>query len=111
MYRNIINIPLLLISLVVTSNSFSQDPMRPPSWMTGNKVETSNKGRALNLQQILISKDRKLAVINEVVVTEGERVSGARVKSISEQWVKVTRSGRTITLRITPTTKVYSREK
>ena len=111
MYRMSCNLFIGFIILVLSGLSYSQDPMRPPSWMTGPKSTSTSKASKLDLQQILISKDRKVAVINETLVTEGERIAGARVKQISTQWVKVVRAGRTKTLRITPTTKEYRSEK
>lgn len=111
MYSLIRNFFIGFIILAFSGLNYAQDPMRPPSWMSGTKSITKSKTSKINLQQILISKDRKVAVINETLVTEGEKVAGARVKQISEQWVKVVRAGRTMTLRITPTTKEYRRDK
>ena len=111
MYRFNRSLLIGLIISVLPILSSAQDPMRPPSWMKSTSIKSPGKTRKINLQQILISKDRKVAVINETLVTEGEKIAGGKVKQISEQWVKVERGGRTMTLRITPTTKEYRREK
>ena len=82
----------------------AQDPMRPPSWMTGSN-KTKVRGERLNLQQILISNDRKSAVINNVLVNEGDIIKGAKVKKIDRKRVIVMRSGRRQILRLVPTIK------
>jgi hypothetical protein len=102
---------VLLISLTSINNAAAEDPMRPPSWISIPSNVVQDAAQALVLQQILISKTRKLAVINEKVVAEGEMVSGARVKAIANKWVRVVRGNRSITLRLAPTTKEYIRER
>jgi len=102
---------VLLISLISINSYAAEDPMRPPSWMSRSTSNVQSSAQALLLQQILISKKRKLAVINEKVVAEGEMVSGARVKTIASKWVRVVRGNRSITLRLAPTTKEYIRER
>lgn len=99
------------MSLISNISLSAQDPMRPPNWMLGNKNVSSSSAERLVLQQILISKNRTLAVINDVVVSVGDTVGGAKVKEISTQWVKVIRGGRNMTLKMAPTTKEYIREK
>jgi len=102
---------VFLISLISINNTAAEDPMRPPSWMSRSSSTVQSSLQALVLQQILISKKRKLAVINEKVVAEGEMVSGARVKVIASKWVRVVQGNRSITLRLAPTTKEYIRER
>ena len=111
MYRKVMKTLLIMLGILSAYPSFAQDPMRPPNWVAGSRNENNNNASTLNLQQILISKNRKIAIINEKVVIEGDKIDGAKVINISDKWVKVVRAGRTITLRITPTTKEYSREK
>jgi hypothetical protein len=101
--------PLLLVFLF--SNCFAQDPMRPPSWSTGSQPERIVTQEVLNLQQILTSKNRKLAVINDTLVVKGQIIGGAKVIEITDQWVKVIYNGRSTTLTMTATTKEYNREK
>ena len=87
----------------------AQDPMRPPSWMGGSN-KTKVRKQSLSLQQILISEDRKSAVINNKLVNEGDMVKGAKVKRIERERVIVMRSGRRHTLRLVPTVKEYINE-
>lgn len=93
-------------------NAYSaQDPMRPPSWTTRSPAPDAANAESLSLQQILISSTRKIAIINEKIVTEGASVSGARIIEITDEWVRVKRRGRSMTLKVAPMTKEYSREK
>lgn len=87
-----------------SSSLSAQDPTRPPSWMTKSTAVKMNI-EVLTLQQILISKNRKVAVINEKAVSEGDMIEGAKVKEIDHDWVKVMRSGRYVTLQLLPITK------
>lgn len=105
LFKNIIKIICFSTIGFYSSSSFSaQDPTRPPSWMTkSTAVKMSTE--ALTLQQILISKNRKVAVINEKPVSEGDMIEGAKVKEIDRDWVKVMRSGRYVKLQLLPITK------
>jgi hypothetical protein len=100
--------PLLLV--VFFSNCFAQDPMRPPSWLVSNQPDHIVTQEVLNLQQILSSKNRKLAIINDTLVVKGQIIGGAKVTEITDQWVKVSYKGHTTTLTMTATTKEYIRE-
>jgi MSHA biogenesis protein MshK len=99
----------LMFSLIVcgsycASIAAAQDPTRPPSWMTGSTAAKTSKKLPI-LQQILISENRKSAVINGKLVSEGEMVAGAKLININRDWVTILRSGRRITLRLVPITK------
>lgn len=106
------SIALLTTILFITLHSrlvLSEDPTRPPSWMTGvSEIKVSKE--ALTLQQVLISEDRKVAVINDQLASIGDTVEGARIKEIGRDWVRVMRSGRNITLTLLPITKEYVSE-
>jgi len=108
-YKILSNVLLMTFSLftlgIYSSISYSaQDPTRPPSWMTG-AVEIKTSKKVLILQQVLISDNRKIAVINDKLVSEGDMVEGAKIKTIDRDWVNIVRSGRRITLRLVPTIK------
>jgi len=108
---NIIKL-LLPLMLFLSFNSYSQDPMKPPGWGVVSKQPVKNVRRAtLNLQQILSSKIRKIAIINDTLVVEGQIIGGSKVEKITDQWVKVTYKGRSTTLTMTAKTKEYNREK
>ncbi|MEH6448582.1 MAG: hypothetical protein V7765_07920 [Oleispira sp.] len=114
MYKIFENFFLIMLSLLTVSiyspvSYSAQDPTRPPSWMAESaNVETRKE--VLILQQILISKNRKIAVINDKVVSEGDMVKGAKVREINRDWVSIIRSGRRVTLKLVPTTKEYINE-
>jgi hypothetical protein len=107
----VFNILKSLILVLFFSSCFAQDPMRPPSWSTGNQPDRIVTREVLNLQQILTSKNRKIAVINDTLVVEGQIIGGAKVIEITDQWVKVSYKGRSTTLTMTATIKEYNREK
>ena len=79
---------------------FAQDPMKPPGWMSRSVERTSTMQR-LDLQQILKSENRRLAII----------IAGAKVIEIADSMVKVKYKGRSIVLTMTTSTKEYNREK
>lgn len=62
------------------------DPMRPPGY---GAVSTTKAYRSTSysLSQILISDERKRAVINETLVSEGSKVDGAKVLKIENNKV------------------------
>ena len=103
--------PLLLISLFSFTNCFAQDPMRPPNWSEESQTERIVDLEPLELQQILNSENRKLAVINDILVVKGQVIGGATVAEITSDSVKVIYKGRSIILTLTTTTKEYNREK
>jgi len=73
------------------------DPMRPPGF---GVVSTKSEYRSTSFQlsQILISKEqgaeRKRAVINEVLVSEGDSISGAKVLRIEPEKVTIKVNGK-----------------
>lgn len=89
---------------------FAQDPMKPPGWMSRSVERTSTMQR-LDLQQILKSENRRLAIINDTLVIEGQIIAGAKVIEIADSTVKVKYKGRSIVLTMTTSTKEYNREK
>ena len=102
----------LLILFLPTSFTqvFAQDPMKPPGWMSRSVERTSTMQR-LDLQQILKSENRKLAIINDTLVVEGQIIAGAKVIEIADSTVKIKYKGRSIVLTMTTSTKEYNREK
>jgi hypothetical protein len=107
----VFNILKLLLLVVFISNCFAQDPMRPPNGSLDSQPDRIATQEILNLQQILHSKSRKLAVINDTLVIKGQIIGGAKVTEITDQWVKVSYKGRITTLTMTTTRKEYNREK
>ena len=98
-------ISLGFLALTVTADVFAAgmtDPTRPLG-----SAAASSQGAAstLRLQSILVSGSRKVAVINNQVLGEGERSQGIEVLSIAEGEVKVSYRGSARTLRL-PSTEV-----
>ena len=91
------------------SISAGQDPMRPPNWARKG-VAPSVSTDKIKLQQILISKNRKLAVINDKVLQEGQRIAGATVIKIETGQIRIRRGGVNKIIKLLPTTKEVNRE-
>ena len=70
------------------------DPTRPAQYRPVAAQER------LDLQSILFSDSRKVAVINGKALTEGERIGGARVLSISKDSVRLRRGGKVVRLQL-----------
>jgi len=106
------NTTIALITIGISFNTYSaQDPMRPPNWIIESQTMSKRSIEPLALQQILISENRKIAIINEKIVIEGSSIDGGRVLDIGDEWVRVMRDGRSMMLRISPITKEKIREK
>jgi MSHA biogenesis protein MshK len=71
-----------------------EDPTKPPSF----GVQQS-KNIPYLLSSLLVSEDRKVAIINGQTVSEGERVDGATVISISKAVVWLNKKGGLIELK------------
>ncbi len=97
---------LLLITLVahtgvaedeVGSSESLRDPTRPLSYVEGAAAAKSSGWR---LDSVLISSQRKLAVINGKSVTEDSWVRGAQVKQIQANKVVIVVKGEERVLRL-----------
>ena len=77
-----------------------EDPTRPPTTdikkMTS--VNTTSKKSRWVLSSTLISSSRRTAVINDKVVSKGDRVNGATVVSIEPSAVRLRNRGRVVIL-------------
>lgn len=115
-------LPLILIVISPlsfsqgTSQGASQDPMKPPTWLQQRQKSAPIDIGKFNLQQIISSKNRSVAVINDTTLVEGQKIDGAKVTKITSDWVKLKYKGRTITLtmltdNMNTTTKEYHSEK
>lgn len=86
---------LALLACGATSSVWAySDPTRPPGF-----GEQRSKKTAFKLNSILVSEGRKVAIINGKAVSEGERVSGAKVLSISKTVVKINQRGKILELK------------
>ena len=77
-----------------------EDPTRPPTakatstYVPGKK----SKGPRWTLHSTLVSSGRRTAVINDRVVSQGDRINGATVVSIQPSAVRLRDKGREVTL-------------
>lgn len=97
-------IAMLLTALFAlpTSARGLVDPTRPPQARAA--APGTAPGRAsLRLSSILVAPARRLAIINEAVVGEGEQVGGVQVLEIGPYTVKVLVRGTERTLRLSET--------
>ena len=80
-----------------------RDPTRPPG-ATGARIagERAAPTGGLKLQSILISPDRRAAIISGHVVRLGESVQGHRLVAIGEGDVVLRMDGKSRTLRLFP---------
>ncbi|MBE0485606.1 hypothetical protein [Marinobacter sp.] len=82
---------LLLVLLLSPVAHGLQDPTQPP----GSAVEpvSAAPARDLRVGSILLGAERRVAVINGVALTEGDRHDGLRVRRIHKDRVEVTDRG------------------
>lgn len=79
------------------------DPTRPPGTAgLADGAEPGAQSSAPQLQSILISPQRRLAVINGQTVALGGRIGDATLLAISETGVVLRRGGQLETLRLLP---------
>lgn len=76
-----------------------QDPTRPPSFAASEPAAASQPSAPrLQLNSILIARDRRVAVINGEPVRVGSRIGGAHVLSIEPSRVVLRRGDRLLAL-------------
>lgn len=76
-----------------------QDPTRPPTQAAASvSSPTTSSGPRWVLTSMLVSPERRTAVINDQVVGIGDRVGGARVMDIQADAVRLRAEGREVTL-------------
>ena len=68
------------------ASAWASDPMRPPAWLLesnyGLATKSAKEISQFSLQQILISKNKKIAVVNGSVMTEGAKLGNAKLLKI-----------------------------
>ena len=107
----------LIQPLLLTANEISSqinNPMRPPAFALQKYREEKNKNKprvvavepksveskALQLTSILYSPTRKIAIIDEKMLSVGDSINGARLVSVKKDSVRLVKSGKTINLRL-----------
>jgi hypothetical protein len=110
-----ITLPILLPILSLSTGLRAAeliDPTRPPAyamqkfrqakWATLPKVASpktvQKKETVLRLSSILISSNRKIAIIDDQMLSVGDKIGGARLISITRDSVRLVRKGKTINL-------------
>ena len=91
------------MGLLVSQSVYAQlnDPTLPPNVSTVVN-QTTDSAASWQLSSILVSPQRRVAIINGKSVQPGEILSGAKVLSISETGVKLKHRGEIIQLRLFP---------
>lgn len=95
MFDRVIKNSVYCLLFIATTAWSLPDPTKPTSYRAATAVAQS-----LTLESILISDERKLAIINGVVVTEGENVGSVKVVNISQSGVKVNSDGKALFLKL-----------
>jgi MSHA biogenesis protein MshK len=76
-----------LVMLLVTSGASPlaalEDPTRPPDFIGNNAGSKQSQAPVWQVSSILISEQRRVAVVNGQTVRQGDQVGSARVISIS----------------------------
>jgi hypothetical protein len=89
------------------NNVWGFDPMAPPGYQQDTSKVTQKTVKVkpvttYTLRQVVIGKEHKSAVINGFVVTEGEYIKSALVKSITENKVILKVKNKQTTLYLKP---------
>lgn len=95
--------------LSVLNGYADQDPMKPPSWFTSVPVAPITR-TDLELQQVLLAKDRKIAIINNTMLREGESIAGVEVLKIERHRIRVRQNGVNRYIPLLPIAKEVNRE-
>ena len=86
------------------SGEVLNDPTRPHNWSRGSSPKA--KAKHFTLNYILKTAQRTKAIINGKSVTEGERVSGAKVIKIKQNTVIILVDGKRRTLHLNKNDRV-----
>lgn len=90
---------LVGVFIVMPAQAVLEDPTRPPSANVSKNSSPKKQTRPRwMLTSTLISAGRRTAVVNDQVVSRGDRVNGARVMSVQPSIVRLRIGKRDITL-------------
>ena len=103
---NLNRIIVVSLSSLLMVSSFVQaqldDPTRPANIVAGSVLLTDEVAASWDLSSILISPQRRVAIINGNTVQAGEILAGAKVLRINETNVKLKYRGEVIVLKLFP---------
>jgi MSHA biogenesis protein MshK len=102
---------LLLLSGLPLVAAALEDPTRPPDFVGGANGAKQGQAPSWQVSSILISKDRRMAVVNGKTVRQGDQVGSARVVRISPTAVTLRTSIETFTVKLLPAQVKSAREK
>lgn len=97
-----LSLPLLLM----LNEAHAADPTRPPTqaeieaWLRGGQVESSAAPTVFELQSVLLSSQRRIAIINGQRVSVGDEIDGALVRAIDAGRVVLDHQGESLSLSI-----------
>jgi len=95
----VVVLAIICLLTVMPLQAALEDPTRPPTANASMAVSPKKNYRPRwVLTSTLVSAQRHTAVINNKVVSRGDRVNGARVVSIQPSTVRLRVGGRDITL-------------
>src|SRR5688572_28356741 len=94
--RTSLSLTALLAIGAVTHAETLRDPTRP---VTAREV-TQNADNGLQLEAIMGSGARRLAIVNGKIVREGDRIGAALIEEIGSDSIRYIRNGRSETARI-----------
>lgn len=118
--------PLVVISASEISNPISKsisntikNPMRPPAFALQKYQQEKNKNKSkvvavqqntvepkmLQLTSILYSSTRKIAIIDDRMLSIGDSINGARLVSVKKDSARLVKNGKTINLRLSNQSK------
>lgn len=112
MLPNTLMTVLLLMSVPLVASAL-EDPTRPPSFVgvTGNSEAEQSQLPVWQVNSILISNERRVAVVNGRTVKQGDQINSARVIRISPTAVTLRNSAETFTVKLLPLQIKSVREK
>ena len=98
--KSILRSVALLMLLWISPLQAMEDPTRPPTGKATSSYVGAPKSHAVRwtLHSTLVSSERRTAVINDRVVSQGDRINGATVVSIQPSSVRLRNKGREMTL-------------
>lgn len=121
MFKHIVKLSIVIyvFTAAFSANALvvqKEDPLRPPEYKvkktTVVKGKDSKAVRGWYVNEIIFSGNRRIAIVNNVAVTKGDRVNGARVIDIKPEHVVLNYKDKTVTarLRVVPVKKIAKRK-
>ena len=93
-----ISLLALLMTAPVNATQGLADPTRPGKFVAQNEAGEISLSEQFQLHSVLISSQRRVAIINDKSVEEGDQVDGATVKRIDKNHVDLVKNGARFTV-------------